>query len=413
MGVSLGALLVLGYVVCSYANRTPVMPPDEVREKLKVLDALNPSPCPAGWADAYTAFHKKALATSDAKMIVAVPNLSGLADRVIGIVTVCMVGMLTDRAFQVGHRDPLVPLQSIFDMPHINWIRPPDEPWLLEPLKHDAKQRSYNASVQPMYTAINTIDDWKLQDKFLRQKLTDLLSDSRTVLIAMNRGKTIRMFENTHHRAQLAAYQLTPETAFGCIARYLFQPKPEVFSHMGDLLGRLADAKGQLVIGIQIRAGDTYLNKADHGIDINQFHAFFDCAKQIEAFAEQGEAKWLVVTDSMPLRHQILKIYGDKVITSLHTPIEHSAKEMSVCKDSNCVVSSEGFKAAAAEWWMYSYARYHVISQYSGYGRSAAMMSFRKNSIYTVPYKQMSKTIMCSNTSFTELGDLPYEWSGI
>ena len=79
-----------------------------------------------GWAANYTSFHRESLLkqSSNTKYLVAVPNLSGnnmitrksisnrqdqidnigMADRVIGFVTVFMMSILTNRVFQLGNR---------------------------------------------------------------------------------------------------------------------------------------------------------------------------------------------------------------------------------------------------------------------------------------------------------------------
>jgi hypothetical protein len=418
------ALLLLSLLSFQYGKAAMHLAVDEVKERLAKYYARNPPKCETDWANKYSSFHQKSIDQKDAQILVAVPNLSGLADRIIGLVTVCMFAMLTNRVFQVGHRDPLISLDTIFSAPNINWIRPPDEEWLLEPLKYNTKTPTYNNSIleSKQYFAINTLDNWKLQDRFLRDKISSVIGDARISLIVMNRGRTIRIFENANHASQLKTMHLNASTTIGCIVHYLFQPKPSIFTHISEVFQRVTDAtasENTLVIGIQIRAGDAYLSKVSHAIDLNQFGAFFDCALQIEEFAlanasRYTSVKWLVASDSMPLRHEIVQKYGaDKVITALHSPIEHSAKETSVCKAANCTVSPVGFQVAAAEWWLYSFAHYHVISQYSGFGRSAGMLSFYPNSIYTIPYKAMSKTITCSESSFTELLDLPYEWSSM
>lgn len=374
---------------------------------------------------------------------------TGLADRVIGIVSICMFAMLSGRAFQISHRSPLIDLQAVFTSKHIDWIRPVPSPeeenWIILPLKHDARIRNYNESILSLkeYYAVNTIDDWRLQDKFLRQHLHALLpQDYSTIFMVMNRGKTIRMFENVHHRKQLVEdYKLSAETAFGCLVHYLFQPRPQIFHHVQEVFQPVLhaaksighDGTGKepiLLIGIQIRTGDpTLARSAEHHINLDHYHAFFDCARQIEAFAmnstkssnnssqtRYSSSKWFLVSDSIVLRQEAVKRFGaDKILTSLQIPVEHSAKESSVCKDGStgCTVSNAGFEAATAEWWLFSFTRYQVISQYSGYGRSAGMLSMHPNSIYTIPYKQMGRSVICNAASFTELGDMPYEWSGI
>jgi hypothetical protein len=48
-------------------------------------------------------------------------------------------------------------------------------------------------------------------------------------MISINRGKTIRLFENSHHTNKLTRLGLEPATAFGCAINYLLKPKPEIF----------------------------------------------------------------------------------------------------------------------------------------------------------------------------------------
>lgn len=127
-----------------------------------------------------------------------------------------------------------------------------------------------------------------------------------------------------------------------------------------------------------------------------------------------NSAKWLLVTDSATLRKEAVAHYGEKFITNPHLKIEHSSKESSVCKGNqpNCQVSNEGFTTAAAEWWLLSYARYHVISLYSGFGRSAAFHSLYPHSIYTIQTAKAKSPVICERT-FTDLETLSYDWSGI
>jgi hypothetical protein len=58
------------------------------------------------------------------------------------------------------------------------------------------------------------------------------------------------------------------------------------------------------------------------------------------------------------------------------------------------------------------YTDYHVITRYSGYGRTAGMRSLRKNSIYTIQIGQKNVAV-CDDKSFTDLENLSYDWSGI
>ncbi len=402
---------------------------EQIKNHFDAYYAHHPRQCGSQWQEEYAKFHKDMLNSPNKKTLVAVPNLSGMADRVIGFVTTFLIAYLTDRVFQIGERSPLPRMNVAFISPYINWTRVEDEPWLIEPLMHKAKVRNYNDTVlaSKKYFAVNTIDDWKLQDKFLRQNLNDLIGrDVETTLLVINRGKTIRMFENTNHVEKLKHTGLTQNNAFGCIATYLLQPRLENFQLVpSEMFMSMTDPSDSVLkIAIQIRAGDWYLENSKHDIDIKQYSAYFNCAKQIELFAlaDTNDTKtsyksviWYLVTDSLPLREATIKEYGStqKIITSLQSVIEHSSKEQNVCNEKDCSISEVGVKTAAAEWWLMKFARYHVITEYSGYGRSAAMNSLHKNSIYTIEHNKANRDVTCNLKTYTPLEDLPYYWSGI
>jgi hypothetical protein len=375
-----------------------------------------------------------------------------MADRIIGFTTIFAFAMVTNRIFQIGKRAPLPNIEEVFQSPYIDWTRKDYEPeWIIEPLQHKAKVRNYNSTIldNKQYFAVNTIDDWKLQDKFLRQDISVLLGkEYQYSYIVMNRGKTIRIFENQNHVKQLQETGMNSSTCFGCIVDFLIQPKPFIFLHtwtefleirkytsnyyhsyFKDQQQQSSIPPQTLIIAIQIRTGDENLSNEQHSLQLSSYSAFFACAQQIEEMILSSKqidpitqityenAKWYLVTDSLSLRKEAVNVYGkDKIITNLVSKIEHSSKESSVCQGgskSACEVSTEGFATAAAEWWLMSYARYHVITLYSGYGRSAAMHSLYPNSIYTIQNKKFNSPVVCNSQSFTDLETLSYDWSGI
>lgn len=392
------------------------------------------------WRSKYSDFHRKELLKEkDKKILVAIPNLSGkaapialkdfvflkflcagLADRLIGASTASLIAILTNRAFQIGRRKELPQLESAFESAFFNWTRSQDEDWLIEPLKHKANPRNYNETVIQShdYFAVNTLDDYRLQDRLLRGNLNELMGgEARTTLMVINRGKTIRMFENQNHAQQLKEMGLLPETAFGCMLLFLVKPKPEIFAPVLPLLKEISSNEKTLKIGIQIRSGDRMMQNPHHQVHVDEFSAFFSCAEQIEQFAlasgKYDKVKWLLVTDIKSIRESAVKKYGsEKLMTSLQVHIEHSSKESSVC--TNCdPVSLHGFTGAAAEWFTLAMADYFVISRYSGFGRSAAMLSMKSSSVYTVINGKEKAPITCNSQSFTDLETMSYEWSGI
>lgn len=273
---------------------------------------------------------------------------TGMADRVVGFATALMIAILTDRAFQMGKRGKLPIFEAAFESPNINWSRDADPDWLIEPLHEKANPRNYNQTVldSKEYYAVNTINDFRLQDTLLRKDLSEIMGgEARTTMMVGNRGKTIRMFENGNYVKKLEAMGLNPYTAFGCLVNYMMQPKKEIFLSVYDQFEKMSNPDPTVLkISLQIRTGDhVWGNNANINADegkalLASVDRYFACAQQIEDFAKAenpskySSVLWYLATDSKPLRHAAAAHYGDKIVTSLDTTIEHSAKENSVCQ---------------------------------------------------------------------------------
>lgn len=331
------------------------------------------------------------------------------------------------------------PFEFAFDSPHIDWARPADPAWLLQPLAEHAPTRSYNESFaqQYGYCAINNINDESLYNDFLRDDCPYLKSEQcSTIMSVSNRGRTIQMFENPAYARRLKEMELNPYIAFGCLVNFLLQPKPEIFLpvyEQFEIMSRIDPTV--LKISIQIRAGDHVFAAESSGLDssleaqrvLQHYDTFFSCALQIEQFVlhenpgKYSTVVWYLATESRAIRRAAVTQYGDKIVTSLDSTLEHSSKENIICSDMNAgagmehqqckTVSAEGFAVAAAEWWMLGYADYHVITMSSGYGRSGAYRTLTHETIYTIDkHKSFAE---CSRSAFTPLEDLMYNWSGI
>jgi hypothetical protein len=122
------------------------------------------------------------------------------------------------------------------------------------PLKAPDKQ--YNSSIlaSKEYYAINLLDDTEYQDKILHERWDELMGgEAKTTLIVSNRGKTIKMFENKYHRAQLFNWGLSNYNAFGLLSSSLLRPKDEIFIPVYETFKRVTDSDPKLLkIGIQV-----------------------------------------------------------------------------------------------------------------------------------------------------------------
>jgi hypothetical protein len=356
-------------------------------------------------------------------------QILGLADRLVGATTVLFIAILTNRAFQIGRRERLPNLETAFTSPNINWHRELDPDWLIEPLKDSAQIKNYNETIisSKKYYAVNTIGDIRLQDRLLRQDLSLIMgTDAETTLMVINRGKTIRMFENEHYTEQTwNKMKLNPYIAFGCLLNYFLQPKSEIFLPVYDQFMAMSSLDPTVLkISIQIRTGDHTWNggnvkgsAADGRGWLESLERYFTCAQQIEDFVmksnpgKYNSVIWYLTTESKSLRYAAVEKYGSKLVTSVESTLEHSAKESSVCQGdaAACTVKDVGFATAAAEWWMIGYAQYHVVTLNSGFGRSGGFRTYTNDTMYTLD----NKAIQCNAGGFSDLEHIMYDWSGI
>eukprot|EP01038_Epipyxis_sp_PR26KG_P013298 gene13298-17817_t len=424
-----------------------------IEDRLKLIYNKQ-SICWQTWGRNYSSIHTKNLIStnnhSKNNLLVAIPNISGMADRIVGFVTVFLMSILTNKAFQIGRREELPIFEIAFYSPNVNWTRPQDPKWIIEPLKFDAKSpRNYDQLILEKHEhyAINMMEDMKMVNMFTVRNLNDLLSiNSSIIFITTTRGRTIKMIDNTFHHSQLQQMGLNKYNIFRCLFNYLMQPKPHIFLPVYNQFIEMTNNIYQkysmkssslvtnptnptdkvVIIGIQIRVGDGYWNNRQGGYHWNDFDVYFKCAKQIEDNIIQDNnnnnnnnenklnIKWYLITESEVIRKEVIQQFGNnKIITALTGTIEHSANEFS----SNSKVSNAGFETAAAEWWLFGMADYFVITKPSGYGRTAAMRSFNNNDrIYQIPHYKYGKekiNFNCDKKSFTHIDTIGTSWAGI
>jgi hypothetical protein len=190
---------------------------------------------------------------------------------------------------------------------------------------------------------------------------------------------------------------------FGSVISFLFKPKPEIFKRFTKLIDLYKD-KSTVKIVIQIRTGDASLGQQDINTSFAVDH-FFDCAKQIDKFNSKP-SKWILFSDSIDIRKAAKYIYGmKKVFTPTSASIEHAARAKT---------TNEGYANAAAEWWLMGEADYFVLSENSGFGKTAAARNFHTSptNVYLISLKA-SKSPSCGKNDFASLARLNERWSGL
>ena len=230
--------------------------------------------------------------------------------------------------------------------------------------------REYNASLvnTSEFAQIYLVNDNANSDiMFQRSNLSNLPTghaDTPYVLLASNRGRSFKLFDNPNHKEELKRMGLTAENAFSCAFFYLFQPNARLqglYSHLWQALSSLEPQ--QLKIGLRVRVGDADgFRSSGKSIDGEALLAkhmhFFQCAEQIEQNANSSSSScrvgghcnrsviWFLISDSLELRLAARRRFGDKLLTDVsHRPL-HTYCPVNLHPASNLCSSEEGMRNA-------------------------------------------------------------------
>ncbi|GAX74912.1 hypothetical protein CEUSTIGMA_g2358.t1 [Chlamydomonas eustigma] len=363
--------------------------------------------CHDYWQDQYIKLHRDMLLgppSQEQRILVYFALDAGLADRMISAVSSFFYALLTRRAFKI-HWGGEFRLESGYSQPSINWTFDPEyDMWSFNNTAENPANLSF-------YQRDPKFEKNKEQLVSLYQR-TDLnlhLPDHRTIIMHRAHGRLRYLFNNPHHSYQLQQWGFRPETAFGCVFRFLFYPTSEALAQVADVselvgnrtylaqearLGHVVPAfrynpgRRTVIIGIQLRTGDKSmraLDSCDRKIDEPNFKLFFECAKTLEEDLDPSRKELNIFWKS------VKKMYGKKVITSLKVKTDHSFK-------SNAHQVT-GFQSAVGESWVFGRADYHILTEMSTFGRLGALISLRTRSIFNMNGRSLKR---CRAADFDE-----------
>ena len=214
---------------------------------------------------------------------------------------------------------------------------------------------------------------------FQEDDLVELFRGRRVLELTTNACLAAPLFRNPRYAAALAAAGLEHDTAFGCVVAHMARPRPAAFARFRCELAVLLNAS-VVTVGMHIRAGANYdLSFLGALPEAQKTAAFYDpwwaCAEhvgaQLQAQSPGARVVWYLLSDSVEVRRAAQSRFGDRVLTRTDdgfAPV-HTRSSQGMQN-----VTRQGFLDAVMEQWALSLADAFIISEWSGFGRQAAVL---------------------------------------
>lgn len=315
-------------------------------------------------------------ASQPPRLVMLYTGFNGLADTLVGAVTAFYIAALAGAEF------------------HMRFSASANDPsflWAFEPNCFDALNEWAGAGVQnSAHTRTLSFDIFHMPSDFaLIVESGDVreLWGGKTVLsLHTHVGLVHKLLRNPRYAAQLAASGLNAHNAFAEAYHFLLRPRSAGLARFRGELNALADAS-TVRIGIHVRAGVHYDGSFEADapeLGVADFAPFFECAREVtSALAalrvgggalEMPRVQWLLLSDSVALRADAMRRLPDMLIArTAGIDVRHSRTSTLTTPHADNVTCAS-FLDAAMEHWLFGLADAHVVSQWSGFGRTGALV---------------------------------------
>lgn len=353
----------------------------------------------------------------------------GLADRIVGIMSTVMFGMLSNRVVLVEFQRE-VKATDVFLPVSINWgVSLPDF----------LKRHGLNATgdYRERWVDLHNPSNHTV-DRLIEEKWEDWWHEE-VIRVEINRGLTFLMTNTSSvYGPILRNWGWQPESAFACLMEYTLTPVPRIAEKINKMLPAVMDPRF-FVIGIQIRTGDlkTFGKFGDQN-NVTNFPGFFVCAENLADRKSKGKpVKIFLVSDSMHLKKDARTKYGDALIVTDAVPkhlgimneleafkefpfgikpTEEDKQRLEKLKESGAKSQFnelEAYEGAILDLWTLTFTPYKIVSIRSGFGNVAALRRFWKDPKTVIRSKMGWQGSACGwNFMFNDYADLATHWYG-
>lgn len=216
-------------------------------------------------------------------------------------------------------------------------------------------------------------------------------------------------------------------------------PIPRIAERINKIVGPLVNPL-KMTVGLQIRTGDIKaFGKWGDNVTLQDFQAFFTCAEKLQDRVGFGRPLQIfLVSDSMSLKNNAKKQYGDALITTdavpkhlaitnaleafketVFGPVKPSQEDIEKLKNLNqtnegkaTYNETDAYEGALLDLYALSYTPYKVISMRSGFGNVAAFRRYWTNTRAVIrSYHGFNGWTCGAEGVWTNYTDLATHWS--
>ncbi|CAI5947077.1 unnamed protein product [Closterium sp. NIES-65] len=357
----------------------------------------------------------------------------GLGDYLIGLVSIFPAALLDRRALLIAQ--PC--MHAAFHSPHIDTALSPDVPMGGQPLLRAAPLDAQEGDARVEWHAppcerlegnmsaaatdssgVPCLD--MLRHSFGIDALQQL-SALTNYRMRYNKGLLIftLMLDQGPWAAALRQLGFKVAYGFGCILRFLFSPRPEVWQLLVGIEEQVW-GKGVVRVAVHLRVPDrevwegegTPLNMTQQQLDhlLATANSTLQCAQAVEDYwyPPPLKVKWIFITNSHPLKQALKAKYPDKVVTTEFVPwhSDHSI-DLATSKERDAALRGlQHFRETVAEWALIAACHSFIIPA-SGFSRTAALYGLRPLDIF------MPAPDTCDPEQPTAVAGFRGSWSGI